>query len=70
MTSTSQKDVKLLVEKLAHALAGTSGRDMSVDAIRTLAAMEVTEWKNEVYPQPPSRQKSAPLIAGPIQLMC
>lgn len=66
MTQSNHIDAEDLIGRLQDALAGTHGRELSVDAVRSLVSMEVSEWNNERAPQPVKRD--APLISHKIRL--
>jgi hypothetical protein len=67
MTVKPQGSVNNLVNRLAHALAGTEGRSVSIESLRSLADLEISEWKHEAGAQQPSDRQSTPLIAGAFQ---
>jgi hypothetical protein len=55
-----------LFGRLQSALVGSHGRDVSIDALRSLVALEVGEWNNDRETSPGSRD--LPLIGHPIRL--
>jgi hypothetical protein len=70
MKSEAQIHIKLLADRLAHALAGTRGRIVSIDSIRTLVALETTEWNSERLERASLDHRNGALIAGPSELFC
>jgi hypothetical protein len=70
MTSGPHRHSELLVERLSHALAGTSGRITTVDSVRSLVALEIAEWNRETCHQTSSEHQTGALIAGPSELFC
>lgn len=49
-----------LLGRLKDALAGTHGRTFSADAVRSLVALEVAEWKDDCRAQAPVGEPAAP----------
>lgn len=66
MTQPFKTDAEDLLGRLQAALAGSHGRDFSIDAVRSLVAMEVGEWNSERRPERP--RHDIPLIGHPIRL--
>jgi hypothetical protein len=70
MKSDTQKHATLLVDQLSCALAGTNGRVVHIDSVRTLVALEVADWKHKTNQQASSGHSTDALIAGPSELFC
>ncbi|WP_159949653.1 hypothetical protein [Rhizobium sp. 18065] len=67
MTHSTHTNAEDLIGRLQEALAGTHGRDFSIDAVRSLVSMEVGEWNDDRGPQP--IKQVAPLIGHKIRLV-
>ena len=67
MPQSIHTDAEDLIGRLQQALAGTHGRDFSLDAVRSLVSMEVGEWNSDRGPQP--IKQVAPLISHKIRLV-
>jgi hypothetical protein len=68
MKTDPQIHAELLVDRLAHALAGTEGRTISVASIRTLVSLETAEWNRETSEQTSLEHQTGALIVGASEL--
>jgi hypothetical protein len=79
MAKANGQHTEALVERLAHSLRGTHGRTVSVASLRSLAEIEVAEWRFDQGKVPPvpnqypsitytSNRYDIPLISGSVKL--
>ena len=54
MATSSESSAMDLVNRLAHALSGTDGRDVTLDSLRSLVRLEVSEWRAETLDKSPT----------------
>jgi hypothetical protein len=64
MNGIRNEKVEALTNRLAFALAGTHGRTVSAASLRSLASVEISEWKSDAGLLRSDPKGNIPLIAG------